>query len=292
MQRNRIEIESRNNERAMNDENEDAKYDHPWSEEEWLAEFRRNDVRSAKFGELLETFGDDPDGDEKIRHEMGWDKNDDVERPWLDELLAEGDAAIDDDDPETWDDEKFERMAELAREMRDESDDDAEEQAAHTDNREDSPEDPDDDEPRRSWRRMRDVHDPDPDYGPLPTIPAYDLGMELAVDARKIAQDFPETSWKNADHYELFWQSLGTLTIPPAKMAGGHSYGYGTNICGNIACNRIGLEALEKSLAGFAELEAAGALPKAFREQIVPRAHELKRLILERIEAMRKRVWW
>jgi hypothetical protein len=44
---------------GMRKDDDDSKYDHPWTEDEWLAEFRRNDVRSAKFGELLETFADD-----------------------------------------------------------------------------------------------------------------------------------------------------------------------------------------------------------------------------------------
>ncbi len=46
----------------------------PWTEEEWLAEFRRSDVRSARFGELLETLHDHPDRDDLIAREMGWDR--------------------------------------------------------------------------------------------------------------------------------------------------------------------------------------------------------------------------
>ena len=46
----------------------------PWTEAQWEAFMRRSDVRSAKFGELLETLHDDPDRHAKIDHEMGWDK--------------------------------------------------------------------------------------------------------------------------------------------------------------------------------------------------------------------------
>lgn len=46
----------------------------PWTEEEWPAEFRRSDVRSARFGELLETLRDHPDRDDLIAREMGWDR--------------------------------------------------------------------------------------------------------------------------------------------------------------------------------------------------------------------------
>jgi hypothetical protein len=152
--------------------------------------------------------------------------------------------------------------------------------------------DTDDGAPARNWRRMRDDDDPDPDYGPLPKIPAYDMGMDLAVEAAKLAQKVPDETWKNDDQRDLFWEAVGTMAIPAAKIAGGHSYGYDTNICGNIVCNRFALEAAEKSLAGFAELEAGGVLPAVFREQVLPRLHELRQLIVERIETMRKRVWW
>jgi hypothetical protein len=298
----------------MRNEDDDSKYDHPWSEAEWLAEFRRNDVRNAKFGELLETFADDPDGQEKIDREMGWNKDDGIERPWLDEFRADaaeiareldeerrlrgeaqggeseeeeadddesdGEAEeFDEDDPETWDDEKFEAMAELAAETG--ATDDT---SAETNVDDDSGDPWDDDD--------NDDDDPDPDYGPLSKVPPYALGMKLAVETVNLAKQFPEASWAKADHYELFCDSVGSTFIPAAKITGGHSYGYDTNICGNIVCNRFALEAVEKSLAGFAELDEAGVLPGVFRDRVVPRLGELKQLIEERIASMRKRVWW
>ena len=45
----------------------------PWTEAQWERFLRRSDVRSAKFGELLETFRDRPDRDDIIAREMGWD---------------------------------------------------------------------------------------------------------------------------------------------------------------------------------------------------------------------------
>jgi hypothetical protein len=49
----------------------------PWTEEQWEKFMERQDVRSAKYGELLETFMDDPNCDEIIAREMGWDEPDD-----------------------------------------------------------------------------------------------------------------------------------------------------------------------------------------------------------------------
>jgi hypothetical protein len=296
---------------GMSDENEDAKYDHPWTEAEWLAEFRRNDVRTAKFGELLETFADDPDRREKIDREMGWNRDDGFERPWVDEFQADAaeiareleerrrqrgeayeeaseeefvgeDDEFDEEDPETWDDEKFAAAAERAGDGRTTDDTSADSNVGESDDDEGDPWDDDDD----------DDDDPDPDYGPLSKIPPYALGMKLAVETVNLAKQFPEQTWANDDHYELFCDSVGGTFIPAAKITGGHSYGYDTNICGNIVCNRFALEAVEKSLAGFAELEAAGVLPDVFRDRVVPRLGELKQLIEERIATMRKRVWW
>lgn len=49
-------------------------YERPWTEREWERFMLESDVRSAKFGELLETLIDHPDRDEIIAREMGWDR--------------------------------------------------------------------------------------------------------------------------------------------------------------------------------------------------------------------------
>src|SRR5262245_20106133 len=46
----------------------------PWNEEQWEAFMKKSDARSAKYGELFETFIDHPDRDAIIEHEMGWDR--------------------------------------------------------------------------------------------------------------------------------------------------------------------------------------------------------------------------
>jgi hypothetical protein len=58
---------------------DDTSNGRPWTEEEWERFMQKSDVRSAKFGELLETLRDDPGRDEIIAHEMGWDRDRDDE---------------------------------------------------------------------------------------------------------------------------------------------------------------------------------------------------------------------
>jgi len=66
--------------------------DRPWTEEQWEKLMRESEVRSAKFGELLETLADHPDRDAIIAHEMGWDR---PERNQMDEEeIAEINAAM------------------------------------------------------------------------------------------------------------------------------------------------------------------------------------------------------
>jgi hypothetical protein len=63
----------------MADEAEDDEEERPWSEEQWEAFMKESDVRAARFGELFETLIDDPDRDEKIAEEMGWNREDEEE---------------------------------------------------------------------------------------------------------------------------------------------------------------------------------------------------------------------
>ena len=56
--------------------NFDPSEEKPWGEAEWEKSMRESDVRSAKFGELLETLMDHPDRDAIISREMGWDSID------------------------------------------------------------------------------------------------------------------------------------------------------------------------------------------------------------------------
>ena len=75
--------------------------DRPWTEEEWEKFMERSDIRAAKYGELLETFMDDPNRDEIIAREMGWDEPDDEDAAADVELMNSiTEAAIHDEEIE------------------------------------------------------------------------------------------------------------------------------------------------------------------------------------------------
>jgi hypothetical protein len=73
----------------------------PWTEAQWEKFLKESEVRSAKFGELLETLMDHPDRDAIIDREMGWDRDDDQSpaMEWIEEALE---SQEDDDDDETF----------------------------------------------------------------------------------------------------------------------------------------------------------------------------------------------
>lgn len=63
----------------MNDGNKDylEEDDGPWTEAQWEESIALSAIRSAKYGELMETLINDPDRDEIIAQEMGWTEDDD-----------------------------------------------------------------------------------------------------------------------------------------------------------------------------------------------------------------------
>ena len=82
--------------------NEQEPDDRPWTEEQWERFMEKSDARSAKFGELLETFMDHPDRDEIISHEMGWDRDELDEDDEEGEFDSEGWESPDLEADEDW----------------------------------------------------------------------------------------------------------------------------------------------------------------------------------------------
>jgi hypothetical protein len=68
----------------------------PWGEEQWERFMKESDVRSARYGELLETLMDHPERDEIIAREMGWDRDDEVDDEAEDDWRAELNEAMND----------------------------------------------------------------------------------------------------------------------------------------------------------------------------------------------------
>lgn len=62
----------------------------PWTEQQWETFLRQGELRAARFQDLFETLADDPNRDELIDREMGWDRE--REQPALDFPEAEEDT--------------------------------------------------------------------------------------------------------------------------------------------------------------------------------------------------------
>jgi hypothetical protein len=101
--------------------------DRPWTEEQWEVFMRNADLRAARYSELLETLVDDPDRDDIIDREMGWDRNRDLgDSDWMAELEAaaadgqENDNLISEEDAASHDERMTidEEIAEDERNMR------------------------------------------------------------------------------------------------------------------------------------------------------------------------------
>ncbi|HEV8604833.1 MAG TPA: hypothetical protein VGQ99_05675 [Tepidisphaeraceae bacterium] len=86
----------------------------PWTESQWEAFMKKADLRSARFGEILETVIDDPDRDAIVEKEMGWnfDDREPIEMP---NLTPEEEAEIDQQMKE--EDQALERMPAYQKSM-------------------------------------------------------------------------------------------------------------------------------------------------------------------------------
>jgi hypothetical protein len=265
----------------------------PWTEEEWLADMMRNDARADRFGELLETLKDAPDRDENIAREMGWDdmadalaaeqhgEHDDDQDVDGQDALLDGDDD-DDDDGDDGDDEAFD------------TDSDFEDLEEH---REPEPE-------------M--VRHPDPEKL-LASVPEADQEREESAReenlfGRQPARQIAEYQFAHRIGIKLHWALrpyssgdadedptdglLGQARIGPhiasAKIVGGHSLGYSKHyINGNIACQRIGLDAVDKSIKAYDLLVNEGHVPEQFVDRIMPDLNRLREVLAARIERLR-----
>ena len=75
-----------------------------WNEHDYEKFLKESDARTDKYKELLEKYGDDPDAEEKIAKEMGWDRedqgDDDDEHMSIEEINAICESAANEPEPE------------------------------------------------------------------------------------------------------------------------------------------------------------------------------------------------
>jgi hypothetical protein len=241
-------------------------HDEPWSEEEWLADMKRNDARADRFGELLETLRDDPNREEVIAREMGWGRlaaqnNDDTD--------ADDDTPEDDD--EQWSESKFDPAEFMSDEATEDEDLDDESEPSdvrlseklaeamekigiHKDQKQDE-----EDEERIFSRHRESSRE----------IAEFKLTNRVGMKIQRLLDPYGQGEDDPTDG--LFGEALIGAHIASAKIVGGHSLGYGKHyINGNIARQRIGLDAVDKSIKAFQQLKKDKFLPGKLVDVILP----------------------
>jgi len=222
---------------SENDEHDD---DRPWNEEQWEEFMKRSDVRSAKYGELLETFIDHPDRDEIIDREMGWDQDEGGE-------TEEEEAA------------RIEEWNRICEEALD-----------------------DPDIEREMEERDRQ----------LKSMPAYQKAFGFAIKVHNELK-FLFTEDEDEEPDEDLMDLLGSSGLVGAKIAGGHGMGYEEHsLCGNIVNCKRALKAADESLESLKALRERKVISAELSEELMRDAEEVRRLVAERVEELRQRVWW
>lgn len=239
--------------------------DRPMNEAEWERFLQESDARAAKYGELLETLMDDPNRDEIIDHEMGWD---DVERR-VENLLrdqedAEGNDDEDDDDDDNSDDDERPPGGWLASLPELTEEEQAEIQA----------------EIDASDRELEEM-------------PVYREAMTLATESLQLFAPLFERNEDDEDRIELLQEALSGATLVAAKITGSHAMGYEDDaLCGAIVVLRKALAAAEQCHAGLEALKAQGIMEAAAADHLLARTTKIRPLLEHRIADLRSRVWW
>lgn len=227
----------------------------PWTEAQWERFMEHSDMRSARFGELLETFMDDPDRDRIVAREMGW--------TWLEEALDEEERLA----------EHLEAVGEPLP-SRDEPAADCP-----------FPEienplglDPEVDERLRKEEEA------------LQQMPAYRRSFDFGLRAHRALQRYCTEEHLPGDP---MIEAVSNSMIIAAKIAGGHAMGYGPDsLCGNIVRCRRGLEAAEQCLAAMHTLREAGEIPADVLDPLIAECGEVRTTVEHHIAHMRSQVWW
>lgn len=251
----------------MNDNPSEEFDDRPWTEEQWEKAMRESDVRSAKFGELLETLLDHPDRDAIIGREMGWD------------FLLNEEADEFEGDEDVSEDESLDLISD---------------EAAFVDERESDalfggdPSEPEWDveyPDEESMQQVRESHDE------LERLAVYAQSRGWAMKVWKALEKQP--AQEGSEWEELLREAIGGSMRVGAKIAGGHGMGYDDEaLCGNIVCCRRALEAAEESLRALEELTTAGPIPAETLDPLIHEGRQIQSLVEERIAELRSQVWW
>ena len=240
--------------------------DRPWNEEQWEAFMKEGDLRAARFGEILETVMDDPDRDRIVARQMGWTH--------IEEMLDEKER-LEAEGGEEDENEEVDLEGDL------DTDDSAE---AEVDA--DSPvKDPFADEEEEDER----------------AIPAYKLANQVGMRIHEALQPYmearapqdPDEEWDRDETDERMGEAYIGCMIAAAKVIGGHAMGYEDDVlCGNIANCKRGLAGADQCEKALLWLRETGALPAELVDKLLPDVRAVQQAVRERIEELRKGVWW
>jgi hypothetical protein len=250
----------------------------PWTEEQWEKFMKESDVRAARFGELLETFIDQPQRDVLVAREMGWNELADAC-----EAKARGEPPGDaeGDGDEDW------------------SPPPPPDEAPHGDaDKSEALEVSDDDDADLEGENDADLYDDG--RGSVTDIPAYRLAFKVGMEVHRALRPWasgrdperPRTP-REEDEDELIGRASIGCHIAAAKLSGGHAMGYDDDVlCGHIVNCRRGLEGAEQAEAALTGLRDMGTLPPEVVEKLLPRVREVIEAMKARIAELRSRVWW
>ena len=242
----------------------------PWTEAQWEAFMKRQDARSARFAELLETTMDQPDQLEIVSREMGWD---DVE--------PEDGEDVDDDESDFAPAEEW--LAEL-----DEAPDAAWEVVSEQDEAFEGEE---------LFEGAEDISEEEgfsePDDG-LNEVPAYRIAYDLGLKVHDALRPFLLLhEQEDAEVARRLGETMGNALVPAAKISGGHAMGYDEEVlCGNIVCCKRALEAATECRRDLGELMEEGLLPRVLAEDLRREMGRVLDAVEGRVAELRSSVWW
>jgi hypothetical protein len=245
--------------------------DRPWTEAEWERFIYERDIRTARYGDLLETLRNDPNRDAIIAREMGWDyllddeDNQDIEGP-------EGDSPDD-----------FDEFVDS--ESAGEADDFDEASLAWPEELDEDGLDPEVGDSLRERRTARD------------RLPAYAHAFRWGLNVHKALQVYVEKEAGDdpPEPDEPLQAAFANSLIVAAKIAGGHGMNFDgreETLCGNIVYCKIALEAASKTLGALEELKRLGRVPGNVLTPLTEEGVVVRQLVEQRIADLRSRVWW
>ena len=232
--------------------------DRPWTEQQWEDFLRHADLRTARYGELMETLIDNPNREEIIDHEMGWDrKREALDEQWLQEIT--------------------EAAAEAEEELNSSS------------------EDPVDVQQMSDLDQLRDRElDAIPAYAACEAASiAVDRLLVPLMRSHGGAKEESDPGNEHDEGDEDVAQAFIQIKIAGAKIANGHGMGYEDEVLGGnvVNCKRA-LAAVEECETALKQIQKRNLIPVAAAASLLEHVARSHKAVSDRIADLRARMWW